>query len=406
MRISLLLQREPFGDILEKTLANFLQDRFGKPYEVRWNRSNIAERSNNDQQIWLCNQYLNAIFVPRVNRQALLPVIQEFSRSTKPWRTPLQKLYVWLATTCVTSRMFARANVEISPPLNNANKMIIVGGNHHIRILDYEKGCCFIINKNGFDKKYLSNEIKVRAENPYLPTPSIRQIADGERWYSEDLILGTPINRLKNPSDARDAVKNVIPYLFKLYENTNGAVKVKDYVGKTVASIEMQIANIKYLDEHEKNNLLSDLRNLVKAINSVLRNGHNEIVTVQTHGDFQPANILVGDDQTWLIDWEYTARRQIAYDGLVYSLSSRFPLGLNNRIIQTIEGKSDVADSLMKIWPQVEWEDRDKRRATIALFLLEELDSKLSEISNHLFKNLDQGFRVFMNEFKAFTQTI
>ena len=36
MRISLLLQREPFGEIVERTLATFLESWTGQPHEVRW----------------------------------------------------------------------------------------------------------------------------------------------------------------------------------------------------------------------------------------------------------------------------------------------------------------------------------------------------------------------------------
>ncbi len=154
MRISLLLQREPFGRILEKTLKVFLDEKFKGTYRVKWSKTKSFDTESSDSQHWLCNYYLNAIFVPEVSRSTLNPVIQEFSRSIKSWRIPLQKLYVYLATTLLANR-FAGAHIYIYPPISNPHGILIIGGNHHIRLLDYNQNCCFVIHKDGFDDTFL-----------------------------------------------------------------------------------------------------------------------------------------------------------------------------------------------------------------------------------------------------------
>ena len=72
---------------MEHTLADFFQSRFGRPHLVKWWQTLHLAKPNLKNQIWLCNPYLNAIFVPKVSKQTLTPVIQEFSRSTKLWRS-------------------------------------------------------------------------------------------------------------------------------------------------------------------------------------------------------------------------------------------------------------------------------------------------------------------------------
>ena len=58
--------------------------------------------------------------------------------------------------------------------------------------------------------------------------------------------------------------------------------------------------------------------------------------TAQSHGDFQPANILIPtvSDQrnVYLIDWEYTDKRCRWYDAMVFVLNSRSPIGLAGRV--------------------------------------------------------------------------
>lgn len=404
MRISLLLKREPFPEIFERTLEDFLQSRFNATYSVTWHASGTTVSVNSNSQTWLCNSLMNAIFVQGTNRQVLLPVIQEFSRSIRPWRTPLQKLYVWLATTKFTSRLLSTASVEISPPLNNPKNKLIIGGNHHIRLLDYNENCCYVINKSGFNKEFISNETRVRRENPFLPTPAIMKIADDGTWYSEELVLGTPINRLKDPLQAKEAVRKVSAPLFQLYEKTKEIKRTRDYAGSLIHRISGHIDNLLF-----NISLKEDISGNVRALERIIGSLAGEdafITTVQSHGDFQPANILVYNEKAWLIDWEYTNRRQTAYDGLVYSLASRFPAGLGRRIAGMFNSNRNSSNEFMRDWPEADWDNKGKKLICIIIFLLEELLLKLEEVSVPVFKAFDQGFIVFLEEFKSSVQEL
>ncbi|HBG05053.1 MAG TPA: hypothetical protein DDY22_05750 [Geobacter sp.] len=391
MRMSLLFQREPFGKILERTLADFLAVRFGQPFRVTWRQG--TRNGRDGSQSWLCNPYLNIIFRPGIQREPLLPAIYEFSRSARPWRTPLNMLYVALATGRIGARCLANATVDIEPPLFHAEEMVIIGGNHHIRLLDYHRRCCCVITKSGFCDVFRQNEIAVRRSYPYLPAPRIVECGEKGNWYSEELILGTPVNRLKDQRQAREAVRQIVPRLFALYESTQKTKRVDEYVGNIVGRIDLLIGRNHLLSHPQRENLKGVVKKLARS--AVEQPG--DISIVQAHGDFQPANILVGDGGPWLIDWEYTTRRQSGYDGLVHVFSSRRSSGLALRFREALAG-STMADSLLSSWPGMEWRDHGRRRATLALFLLEEMDLKLTENDNPLFTFLDAGFQSFSHE--------
>jgi hypothetical protein len=122
------------------------------------------------------------------------------------------------------------------------------------------------------------------------------------------------------------------------------------------------------------------------------------VATAQTHGDLQPGNVLAGDGRVWIIDWEYTARRQSGFDALTYSLGSRFPGGLARRALSAVvDGGPGEAD-LLNDWPGLSWETRAGRCRTLAIFLLEELVLRIRESEDTGFHCLSPGTGQFFAE--------
>lgn len=397
MRISLLLKREPFGRILEQTLSLFLRERFGKVFRVKWHDRIPPFRPYSRGQIWLCNPYLNAIFVSGVNRAALLPVIQEFSTSTVRWRRPVQGLYVKMGTHHSTSRFLARAHLEIDPPVDHPENVLILGGNHHIRFHDHSEKRAFVITKAGYDKALMSQDVNVRESCPYLPCPRILEKSNDGSWYSEDLILGTPVNRLQDQTKAWRVVRKIQEQISLLYKESARHENIEEYASKLHSKLHKQIVENPFLDASQRHAVLEVIKELVGLIS----NNHKliKVMTVQSHGDFQPANILAGKKDCWLIDWEYTARKQAAYDALVYVLSARFPQGLNSRIGDALYDRlGNHEEAFLLNTPFIKWADAETRIPQIALFLLEDVSLKIGENANPMFKKLDQGFLVFLDE--------
>jgi len=267
-----------------------------------------------------------------------------------------------------------------------------------MRLLDYNEGKAFVIQKTDFDRALLVNDVNVRRETPYLPSPVIREMAEDVPWYSEDLITGTPIHRLKDARKGKEAVKQVTAPLFRLYEKTAQAVNSFDYACEILNRIEERIRRNRHLKKGEREALIKTSHIFVKILGELHNGDDDETFIVQSHGDFQPANILVGDDKAWLIDWEYTARRQAAYDGLVFSLASRFPRGLNKRLNRALDGHIPQCKEVFANHPFVAWHDRTYRLRALVLFLLEELELRLAECSSSQLRTVDRGFRDLWKE--------
>jgi hypothetical protein len=402
MRLSLLLPREPFPVIFEQTLSRFLLSWTGRPYEIHWRPKRPLSASHcRSGEFWLVNIYLNAIFVPRADPAIFGPVKQEFSRSLVWWRRWPQRLYVDLATSPLTAKWLAHAGVSLTPALPRAELMLIVAGNHKIRLLDYGEKTVYAIRKSGFPANFLEREIEVRrqAEELGLPVPRIKTVAADGAWISEEYVSGAPINRLQDPAQARAAFAEAHQALTVLHRHTWREVNTNQYVDHLATVAHTHIEANALISPGSKGLFFQTLDSLVTRIKALLPAGGDRLPTVLAHGDFQPANILVDADRLWLIDWEYSGRRQAAYDILTFMLKSRMTQGLSGRLQRLItQGIPDAG-----LWPDFScygngWQDSRRRLFHGSLFLLEELALRLEENNNPSFVQLDKGLNILRQE--------
>jgi aminoglycoside phosphotransferase len=402
MRLSLLLPREPFPVIFEQTLSRFLWSWTGKPYEIHWRPKRPWSASHcRSGESWLVNMYLNAIFIPRADPAIFGPVKQEFSRSLVWWRRWPQHLYVDMATSPLTAKWLAHAGVSLTPALPRAELMLIVPGNHKIRLLDYGEKTVYAIRKSGFPTTFLEREVEVRqqAEELGLPVPRIKTVAGDGAWLSEEYVSGAPVNRLPDPAQARAAFAGAHQALQVLHRHTWREVDTNQYVDLLAAEAHTHIEVNALLPPGSKGLFFHTLDSLVARIKALLPAGGDRLPTVLAHGDFQPANILVDADRLWLIDWEYSGRRQAAYDALTFMLQSRFTRGLSGRLQNLItQGMPDGG-----LLPDFScygnsWQDPRHRSFYGSLFLLEELTLRLEENNNPSFVRLDNGLLMLQQE--------
>jgi hypothetical protein len=404
MRISLLLEREPFSSIFEETMSAFFSDYFKQNYKVKWCQGDSDKKIalfKGETQIWKCNPQLNAIFVPGAERKVFEPIIREFSYTSVWWRKPFQYTYVKTATHRLWGKYLTKINIKVSPVVPDAKDLLIVGGNHKLRLLDYKRKKCFIILKKGFDSNFYERELNARRLvcNLKLPVPSIlEEVSSNIKWYAEEYVVGTPINRLKESKRSRFVLGECIKALRILGEHTREEIEVENYVKKLSESIKSNIISNHLLIEGEKERLLDYLDKARSLILELSRNSLKKIDTVIAHGDFQPANIIMNDDCYWLIDWEYSCRRQAEYDGLVYLLKSRFPCGMAERVKSLLKDDRIWTEPILCKWPDGGKMDLGRQRFILAIFLLEELNLRIEENSNPMFKKLGSGFYDFTNE--------
>ena len=150
MKISELLKREPFDKIFVETIELFLKELSGKKHVVDWNLKGNGNPTLMQQ--WYCNPLINSIFVKKVNPTVFNSINGEYLHNPlKSWRSTLQKLYLYLSQNRFTSILLSKYVIHISPPIDNANNKLIIGGNTKIRIIDISKNIVYVILKNGFE---------------------------------------------------------------------------------------------------------------------------------------------------------------------------------------------------------------------------------------------------------------
>ena len=123
-----------------------------------------------------------------------------------------------------------------------------------------------------------------------------------------------------------------------------------------------------------------------------------QVELAQTHGDFQPGNILVSkaSQEVTIIDWEYCAPRYALYDRFVYGLHSRPVQQMYQYCLRWL--------SCARFLPGLECQplDRDWRLASLSMFLLEDLLWYLEHSTAQGYQTLSMGLSAFLRELACF----
>jgi hypothetical protein len=401
MKISLLLRREPFAKILEETLSSFLSEHYGAHYTVKWVNKN--QRKNTPSigtgQWWLCNPLINSIYAEGAKDVPFNAVMHEYTTNPiKPWRSILQRFYIYLATKTKLGSVLAPYFLLISPEINNSSSILIIGGNNKIRVIDSASNTVFVILKKGFDKKYLEREIQIRQEYDNLPVPPIKQTGKTD-WYSERMICdGCSPDRMNK--DIGDQI--LIETARKLHQLLIATMLEEElgiYINKMVANIKDKLKKIAQISADQKRNILQSTQTLVNELEKNADFKTDKIYTALTHGDFQAGNILYDAETAWILDWEFSRRRQIGNDIFVLILVPRNPIGFGQRFFKLLYNNPEGIDKqLLACWPFLDWKDSDARKISLIVYLLEEIDFLLEENENPLFYGETLGLSPFMNE--------
>lgn len=392
MKIQQLLKREPFGEIIEKTLSKFLSDYYKATYKVTWKKHIIFRTSKrghlNNKSIFYCNPYINLIFSETPGELVIDFIRENYTNTPLYYKRFLQKIYIRLITNIKIGRYLCTHYVEISPSLPSCKNIVFLGGNNRIRMLDLEAMLTWDILKWRFDQKYILSELAVKNQPGSWPFPYLRSVAKDGTWYKSEYVHAVSLNRL-------DYKKNHLPFLVSSLKTLESWLDLsvltsnfETYVGNITKEIIKLVENAPLFNENDSIMIHKWLGIIGRSLQKQENCLNISVELAKGHGDFQSGNILVDStENVWIVDWEHSQIRQFAYDYFVFALQSRYPKGLTRRIQEVIQNETYFDKLLPYIPPRLQKMLVVKRLRVVSLllFLLEELLWNIQENTNSMF---------------------
>ena len=294
MRLSLLLQREPFGEILEQTMSEYWGSA-ESPRRITWGKSDTVG------QIWRGNIYLNFFCVDGVDPACFEIIKREFSHSQKRSRRWLQAGYVQAAVRPPARNWLSQVQFTVSGEVPLAREQLLIGGNRRMRIIHPAASKSMVIHKQGFDRLGFDREVTAREGFAATVAPRFYGLDVGGASFSEEYFIGTPANRFpieQQMGYCHDAKERLIA---EVHRPSLRAVRVLDYLDQLMHRI-----------GRFPETLTDVMLPLSKWLNE--RVGDASLGLVFSHGDFQDANILINGEVLHIIDWENATERSQLYD--------------------------------------------------------------------------------------------
>lgn len=294
MRVSILLQREPFGELLARTLAPYWSAEAGRTVDVRW-----AQPAAGDQ-VWQGNIYLNFFCVPGVNPRCFDVIVREFGFARAAWRRGLQSAYVRAAVTPPFRSWLSQVRFGVSVPVADAESKLVIGGNRRLRIIEPVRARSTVMHKAGYRRLSFDREVAARRGLAAKLAPHFEGVDANGLAFREEYFAGTPANRMRAPAEAKAR---------------------QAAVQRLVSEVHQPSLRVLSLDVHVAR-LCADAVALCPAAAEILGQWQSwlgEFAAVPigvcfTHGDFQDANILVQGGRLHVIDWEAATERSQLYD--------------------------------------------------------------------------------------------
>lgn len=386
MKIELLEKREPFDLIFNASIERFLQN-----YMYNHRRTSKVKFKN---VTFRKNKYLNLVYSSKTPFYLKRQFSKEFGYSNRKIRQFFQKIYCFVAIIPLVERAFSSPLSKIPLISSEIKQWLILPGNNTIRIIDPVNGVSIVTLKNGFDCRFVKTDVMVRTGNPTLSTPKVLDYDEQWQWYTEELIEGIPIDRLNNDKLRIKLLGKAVKNISDLRQDSLQEVDSLEYFSENLAKAR-QLSEI----IRDKNSQV--YKRLIVIINALAESMKNtptfQLHLCMTHGDFQAGNIIANGDRVWLIDWEFSAMRTVFYDYLVLNLNARFPNLLTERLPEY--SRQIGLDNGINAWGFFQKGDP---KTILNTFILEDCISKLQEINQHFFDDLDVGLKPWINVVQAF----
>lgn len=390
MKILEMQQREPFMDTLLATLASGWSEQHQREIAVLPFASGIGS-------IWVMNPVLNAFYVPAVSKMARRFLRVNSRYSLVPWQIPAQWAIKTFATSTIGLNFLAKPFFRVSS-LPGQSDLLVVPGNQRVRVFDFAQSTCRVILKWNFSPQTMLTEIRVRATEQDALFPKITEWSETGNWFEEPILDAFALPRcppwLSWREYEQEAFRLIDEWLAASRVETDVEDRIESLYGSITGSLE-KITSRLHFDSDSR--MLDWTRRLGSQARSL-----GKIQLADTHGDFQPGNILVQrhSEKVFITDWEHCSQRFHLYDYLVYELRSRWPDGLSERLGNLLLGKSTTRVRGRFV------DDFDWRKAALALFLLEDLNWVLAENTTGPYTQISHGLRTYCQELDNLASTL
>lgn len=365
MRIHEIASREDFLPILLATLETMWTEQLGS--SIHCSKEPIT-----GGHAWHAQSLLSGIYTPDLAAPARRFLADLFRFTNVRSRMLPQYLLGSLLASPLGLRTTGRPLFWSSLLPLDTSQLLIIPGNQRLRIFDFQRGVVRVQLKQGSHEHTLRTEIEVRS-TPVpgnLPFPPVLDVAPSGRSLIEPLIHGYSLARCPPWRNREALTRKAIDMLHAWLELSSHSVAADKHLEQLEANLEEMLNQLR--NRFGDRNLLCStcIAPLVEAASSLGR-----VVVSQSHGDFQAGNVLIqrGTQRVFLIDWEFSARRMVEYDLLVFGLHSRFHVGRRER------WACFTRSGVLKLPRGVNAPHTRSRLGLMALFLLEELAWRLLE---------------------------
>ena len=249
--------------------------------------------------------HLNAIITKHPSRNVKKFLYTEYRVNA----SIIKKIAVWLYTRLLmnTSGLFASRTMVLDSDANCDT--LIYPCNRKIRIFDFKKGIVTVEVKCGFPTESLRNEITFRLENAADFIPAIECWSG--RGYTERIIDGYPLARAGR--NTRSLSEKAFEMWDAYIEPSARYVESSEYVNDLNSQINSLFEKENVVRKHVD---IETSKEVISLLFTKLYRCEKKIKIVKSHGDLQPGNIWVQNDneEIVIIDWETFAERSALYD--------------------------------------------------------------------------------------------
>jgi thiamine kinase-like enzyme len=392
MRIDLLQKRKAFEDEFCQALSRYLKWSRGWNGKIDWGLTTFNSLHPN---CMLVLTKINVIASPFLDKVRIVDQGIEYTYHQNFLRSFFQSLYV--KNIELLSRLFFLKikTLNIEPWHEYFDNIIIIPGNQSIRILDFEQERSFVIPYLK-PSKFIENEIVVRQlYSTDLSLIGNFQVEPSAGGFSENIVYGIPINRLRNNELVSTILTKAKAQLHNLYLKSFEWIPKEQYLSCLVNALnDYSIKTSEILGDQ----LAIEIAQIqTKALKTLAHEMPSDVPTSITHGDFQLGNILVkrhNRNEFYIIDWEYSRRRMIYFDAMVQYSNSRFPKQFFTKIEQ-LKSKQDELNRVIG-WAFMDPQLRINWKWVTNLFYLEELILRLDEIVRS--KYIPHSFKILISQ--------